>query len=173
MILDIATALIAGLQLAVKLREELVQRLATHIGQHIQPASMRHPNDETVHAEIARAVNQRLHAGNQHFTALQTKALLRAPFASQELLETSGADETRQQQTLLLLVEHLAAGRFKVAPDPIDLLLVVDEHVLHANVTAIAGLQSSDDVAQGKFCLVSANVGAFGQLELLVQVRFS
>lgn len=50
MVLDITGALIGRLELRVELVEDLLERFASHIGEHIETASMRHSHNHRVDA---------------------------------------------------------------------------------------------------------------------------
>ena len=58
----------------------------------------------------------------------------------------------------------------RVVPDPVDLVKIVDVHVLHTNMVAVHSLQPLDDFSQRKGLLLPSNVGGFWQLKHCVQV---
>ena len=98
---------------------------------------MRHADEERVDALRAARVDDRLEARDEHLAALEPEALLGRPLARQELLELRRADQALQRQTLLLGAQVERAGRLELAPNPVALREVVDEHEFHSDLRAV------------------------------------
>ena len=67
MVLDVARALdVLGIGgIALELGEDRGERLAHEVGQHVEPAAMRHADDELLHAELAAALDDLLQRRDQ------------------------------------------------------------------------------------------------------------
>ena len=66
---------------------------------------VRHADDDGLHAQIRRPIDQDLHAGDQRLAALQPKALGRAVLVGEEGLKHLTPGHTVQDLQLLLLAE--------------------------------------------------------------------
>jgi hypothetical protein len=75
-VLHVAGAVVGRFQTG-KLSEELVEGLATHVGQHVETPPVGHTHNDALHAQLGRLVDHVLHGGDQDFAALETEALLR------------------------------------------------------------------------------------------------
>mmetsp|Transcript_1880 Transcript_1880/g.4202 ORF Transcript_1880/g.4202 Transcript_1880/m.4202 type:complete len:335 (+) Transcript_1880:2009-3013(+) len=133
---------------ALKLGKHLHQWLGDHIGEDVEPATVRHPDDAFLHAHRRRLLDGRIDARNSRLSTIHPKALRGLVLLSEELLE--GIDDGQ----LLIGVHELSlvlgneAGALDAASDPIQLLKVADVHVLDPNRAAVRGLQRPDDILQ-------------------------
>lgn len=59
-----------------ELGEDLLQRFAAHVGQHIETASVGHAHHNGLDSQFSGPVDDLLHSRDQYFTALKTKSLL-------------------------------------------------------------------------------------------------
>ena len=76
-----------------------------------------------------------------------------------------------QQKPLLSVVQLHGSRRLKPLPDPVDLVKVVDVHVLRPNAPAVHILQPVDDLLEGQGSLIfSSNEGGLWQLEHCLHV---
>ena len=75
-----------------------------------------------------------------------------------------------KQQSLLCAVQFHGSRGLKPLPDPVDLVEVVDVHVLGADATAVHVLQPGDDLLQGKGGLFASDEGGLWQLEHCLHV---
>ena len=60
--------------IALKLVENIFVCFAHDIGEHIEPAAMRHTDDDFLHAQFAAALYGCIEGGNGSLAAFQTKA---------------------------------------------------------------------------------------------------
>ena len=66
----------------VKLGEDLVESFFQNVGQHIQPAAVRHAKRKLTHAKRGTLINDCVKQWNKTFAAFQAKSL----FANETLL---------------------------------------------------------------------------------------
>lgn len=139
-------ALSCGL-LAAKLGEDLPQRLAHHVAQHVQAPAVRHADDHVVDALLRAAVDERLHAGDERLGALEAKALRGGVLVGEERLEHLGPREAVEHEALVVRREEVRPGELDALAQPVALLAVGDVHVLHAAprrslTTSVTGVPS-------------------------------
>ncbi len=103
-ILDVARALdvVGRGRAALELVEDDVVRLAHHLGQHVQPAAMRHAEHDLLHAELAAALDDLLERRDQRLGAVEAEALGAGVLDVEELLEALGLDELVEDRLLAL-----------------------------------------------------------------------
>ncbi|OIQ70238.1 hypothetical protein GALL_481510 [mine drainage metagenome] len=134
---------------ALELMEQRAMRLAHHLGQHVEPATMRHADDDFLHAEIAAALDDLFQRRNQRLAAIKAEALGAGEFDIAEFLKALGFDE---------LVENRApplAGEADFLVRPLDAFLdpgllrsVGDVHEFDAERLAVSALADRDDFAK-------------------------
>ena len=64
-----------------------------HVGEHREPAAVRHADDDLLDAERAAALDDLLHRRDQRLAAVEAEALGAGVLDLQELLEALGLDE--------------------------------------------------------------------------------
>ena len=134
---------------ALEFMKQRAVRLAHHLGQHVEPAAMRHAQNDFLHAEIATALDDLLERRDQRFSAVEAEALGAGELEVAEFLKAFGLDQ---------LVEDRAAPLarktdFLVRPldallDPGLLRRVGDVHELDAERLAVGALADRDDFAK-------------------------
>ena len=151
-VLDVAGALdLLGLEAAaLELVEDRPVGLPHHVGEHAQPAAVRHADDDLLDAERAAALDDLLHRRDQRLAAVEAEALGAGVLDLQELLEALGLDELVEDRPAALPGE---ADLLAVALDPLlepgRLLGVGDVHVLEREGAAVGALHQREDLAQG------------------------
>ncbi|CNU75443.1 Uncharacterised protein [Mycobacterium tuberculosis] len=76
-VLDVTGAVrLRRIQVALELGEDLRVRLADDVGQHVEPAPVRHPDDHLVEAVLSALVDRRVHHRDHAFGAFQREPLL-------------------------------------------------------------------------------------------------
>mmetsp|Transcript_20431 Transcript_20431/g.40847 ORF Transcript_20431/g.40847 Transcript_20431/m.40847 type:complete len:841 (-) Transcript_20431:60-2582(-) len=131
--------------------------LAHDVGQHVEPAPVRHPDDEGVRAELRGAVHRHLEARHHRLPAVQTEPLDRVELVRHEVLEGVRETEPLEDVQLLFLVVPEPAGVLDALPDPVLFVRVPDVHVLHPQGTAVRPPQTLDYRPQ-------RDIGAGGEL---------
>ena len=94
-VLHVAAAVVeVGLlvQLVLELGEDLRGRLLEHVGQHVEPPAVRHPDHDLADARAGRPLDQPLEQRDQALGPFQREALRAEELVLQELLEHLGAD---------------------------------------------------------------------------------
>ena len=71
--------------------------LAHHVGQHVQPAAVRHADHHFGHVVGGGALQNLLQNGQRGFAAFQREALLAHEAGMQEVLELLGGDQVAQR----------------------------------------------------------------------------
>ncbi len=74
---------------ALELVEQRAIGLGHHIGEHVQPAAMRHADDDFLHAELAAALDDLLQRGHRGFRAFEAEALGAGVFLVEETFRGS------------------------------------------------------------------------------------
>ena len=110
MVFDVARAVdMLGVgRVALEFGKDRGERLADEIGQHVEPAAMRHADDELADAELAPRAQDRLQRRHQRFGALDAEPLGAGIAAVEKALEGLGRGQDSQD---LLLVGRGQAGR--------------------------------------------------------------
>src|SRR6476646_2158720 len=90
---------------ALELMKQRAVRLAHHLGQHVEPAAMRHAQYDFLHAEIAAALDDLLERRDQRFSAVEAEALGAGELEVAELLKAFGLDQLVQDRAATLAGE--------------------------------------------------------------------
>ena len=103
MVLDVARAQhVVDHGLALELGQDRGVGLAHDVGQHVEPAAMRHADDDLVAAELGRGADDRLQRRDRALAAVEPEALGARELDVQELLEALGLGEVLEDLALLL-----------------------------------------------------------------------
>ena len=151
MVFDVARALdVLGVRgIALELGEDCGERLAHEIGQHIEPAAMRHADDEFADAELGAATQDRFERRHQRFRALDAEAFGAGVASIEKALERLGRGQHPQD----FLFRRVGQPRpivevFEFLLDPLPFGEHLDVHVFDADPAAISLAQDPDDLAQ-------------------------
>ena len=135
---------------ATELGEDRFQGLVEHIGEHVQPATVGHGQQDLLETERAAALDDLLDGRDHGFAAFQTEALGAGKAAGQVPLERLGVRQTFENRAfpeireigtrVLVLDPALNPGL------PVGILNV---HELHADRPGVGFLQDSHDLAKG------------------------
>ncbi len=137
------------LELAFKLIEQSLRRLAQDIDQHVQAATMGHADHQLLDAVVAGRTHDVVDHRDQAVAAFQREALLADILGVQVALQTFGCGQAIQHALLAGLVQGaLARSLFQPAVDPVALLMIADVHELGADRAGVGLLQSRQQVAQ-------------------------
>mmetsp|Transcript_32208 Transcript_32208/g.84450 ORF Transcript_32208/g.84450 Transcript_32208/m.84450 type:complete len:231 (+) Transcript_32208:2509-3201(+) len=152
MVLDVAGAgevvVDVGRADALELVEDLLHRLAHHVGEHVETAAVRHAHHDVLDAILRGRVDELLHAHDEDLAALEAEPLGRRVLVRQERLEVVRPAQPVEHAQLVLLGEgHLLRG-LNLLADPVHLLVVPDVHVLDADVAGVDVLQPPDHFPQ-------------------------
>ena len=165
-VLDVAVAA-DGLGLVpLEFAEEHAVRLVQDVGQHVEPAPVRHPQHDLADPELRRPLDDRVQERDQHLAPFEREPLLADVVRVEERLEELGRVQLVDDPPLLPEVElRPVADRLHPLLEPVADLRVADVHVLDADLPAVRRPQRGDQLAQG-------GVGPVGHLvvELLVEV---
>ena len=102
-VLDVAGAVRRlRVQVPLELGEDLLVRLADDVGQHVEPAAVRHADDDLVQAALGRALQDLVEQRDQRLAALEREPLLPDVLGLQERLERLGRVEPVQDVLLLV-----------------------------------------------------------------------
>src|SRR5690349_20265170 len=103
-VLDVAGAVgLARVEVALELAEDLADRLADDVRQHVEPAAVRHADDDLVELVLGGLVQHGVEQRDDGLAALQREPLLPDVLGLQEGLERLGGVELRQD---VLLLDH-------------------------------------------------------------------
>ena len=147
-VLHVARALDGlGVEVALELLEDLPVGLAHDVGQHVQPAAMRHAHDDLGHAGAGGGVEQRVEQHDGRLGTLEAEALLPDVAGVEKALEDLGRVQPVEDVALLLVVERRRLA-LDVLLDPTLLLGVLDVHVLDAQRPAVGVAQHVEDLVE-------------------------
>ena len=132
-------------EVALELAEDLRVGLADDVGQHVEAATVRHPDDHLVEAVLGGLVDHRIHHRDHRFSALQREPFLPNVFGLQKGFERLGGVELAQD-VLLLGHRRLVVFDLDALLQPALLLGFEDMGVLHADVPAIGVAQHREHV---------------------------
>ncbi len=150
-VLHVARALdlIGGGGAALELVEDGAVRLAHHLRQHVEPAAMRHADDDLLHAQRPAALDDLLERRDHGFGAVEAEALGAGELEIAELLEAFGLDQLVENRALAL------AGERDLLVRPLDALLhpallrrIGNMHEFDAERLAIGAAHNGENLAQ-------------------------
>ncbi len=155
----------ARVDVALELSEDLAVALPDDVGQHVQPAAVRHPDGHLVQPGMSGLGQYGVQQRDRGLPALQREPLLPDVLRLQEGLERLRGIEPLQDVQLL---GALRLGRRLLHPilQPIPLLGVLDVHVLHTDSAAVGVPQYAEDLPQRHHRLAAEAAGS----ELPVEV---
>ena len=147
-VLDVAGALDrVGVHVALELAEQLVERLADDVGQHVEAAAVRHAQVGGVHAVVGGFLEQGVEDRDQRLGTFETEALLAEVLGGQELLEGLGRVEPSQDVALVLDVDP-GAATLHLLLDPALLRRLLDVAELDADRAAVRVAQHVEQVPE-------------------------
>ena len=147
-VLDVAGRQV-GCRLALEFREQHRRRLAQRIHQHVQPAAVRHADDDLLCALRGRDTHQFVHGDDGRFAALEREALLADILGMQVALHRFGRRHAFQEALAVFdRVAVIAAHRLQPSLDPALVRDVGHVHVFGADAAAIHLTHRFEDFAQ-------------------------
>jgi hypothetical protein len=152
-VLHVARALdlVGGPGAALELVEDRPVRLAEHLGEDVQPAAMRHAEDDLAHPERAAALDDLLERRDDRLAAVETEALGAGVFRVEEALEALGLDELVEDRPPALAGEgDLLLRSFDALLQPGLLARLGDVHELDAERRAVGAAQDGEHLADGR-----------------------
>ena len=136
---------------ALELVEDRAVRLAHHLRQHVEPAAMRHADDDLFDAERAAALDDLLQRRDHRLAAVEAEALGAGELQVAELLEAFGLDQLVEDRALALAGEvDLLVAALDALLHPGLLRRIGDVHELDAERLAVGAAQDGEDLAQGR-----------------------
>jgi hypothetical protein len=134
----------------VELGEQVLGHLAQRVDQHVQAPAVRHADHDLLHALLARALDQLVHAGDEALAAFEREALLTDVLGVQESLQALGGGQAVEDVDFLLAREVRRAARALEPLLPPALLgRLGDVHELGTDAAAVGVAQGLHDFAQG------------------------
>ena len=122
-------------------------RLAHDLGQHVEPAAVRHADDDLAHAERAAALDDLLQRRDHRFGAVEAETFGAGEFQIGEFLEALGLDQLVEDGALALARERdLLIRTLDALLDPALLRAVGDVQEFDAERLAIGAAQDADDL---------------------------
>ena len=130
--------------------EDGAERFLQHVGQHVEPAPVRHAEHDFGDAQRAAHLDDRFHRRDHGFGAIKAETLGADILTAQEFLELLGFNQLIQNRPLTIGGELdflITAFEFFLQEAPF--LHIVDVHILKADVTAVIALQNADEFTDG------------------------
>ena len=135
--------------LVVELAEDRGGALPHDVREDVEPAAMRHREDDLVDALIARLLDGEIEERDQAFRSLAGEGLRPGVLALDEGLEDDGIREPRQDAELLLPRElDPVPGGLHAVPEPPADGQVVDVHVLDPDGSAVRAPEVLQDLPE-------------------------
>ena len=148
-VLHVARALGGGgVEVALELPEDLAERLAHQVGQHVEAAPVGHAQDRLLVPGGRRRVEHLVEQGDQALGPLEAEALVAGVLGVQEALEGLGRVEPVEDVELLVGAED-GVHALDLLLDPRLLVGLLDVHVLDADAPAVGVAQDAEQVAEG------------------------
>ncbi len=151
-VLDVAAAVVEIrllVQLVLELGEDLRGGLLEHVGQHVEPPAVRHPDHDLADARAGRPLDQPLEQRDQTLRPFEREALRAEELVLQELLEHLGADHLLKDLDPIGPRQRQPVARaLHPALKPVAQLEIVDVRGLHADGAAVGLAQQADQIAQ-------------------------
>ena len=134
---------------ALEAAEDALGGVADDVGEDVQPAAVRHADDDLVHAARRRALDQAVEQRDRRVDALDGVAPLAQELRPEEALELFGRDELGEQDLAHAPGQRLRVrGRGDALPDPVLFGGARDVAVLGADLAAVDAAHDRDDLAQ-------------------------
>ena len=125
-------------------------RFAHDLGEHVEPAAMRHADDDLLHAERTAALDDLLQRRNHQLGAVETEALGAGEFQVAEFFEAFDFYKLVEDRALALAGERdLLVRSLDAFLNPALLRAVGDVQKLDAQRLTIGAAQDADDFADG------------------------
>ena len=148
-VLDVAGALGGvGVDVALELLEDLPERLAHDVGEHVQASAVGHSQHRLDAAGLGGLVEDLVDHRDGALGALEPEALVAQVLRVEEALEGLGRVEPVEDVQLLVDRER-RLDPFDMLLDPPLLVGLLDVHVLDADAPAVGVAQHAEQVAQG------------------------
>ena len=163
-VLHIAVALDpVGQGRTLELGEDHLVGLAHDVGEHAQPAAVRHAQDHLFDADPGRALDERVEHRDQGLAALEREAFLSGELDVQELLETLRLDEFGEDALAIGGREGRCVARgLHALLEPGALLGVADPGVLDTHRPAVGLAQRGDEFGERRRLLRAESAEAAG-----------
>ena len=136
-----------GVDVALELLEQLAVGLADDVGQHVEPAAVRHAEHRGVEVVGGGPLEDGVDQRDGRLGALDAEALLAEVLRAEELLEGLGRVEPVEDVALDLGLDG-GVDALDLLLDPGLLLGLLDVHVLDAHRAAVGVAQHVEDVAE-------------------------
>ena len=150
---------------ALELHEDVAVVDAHDVGEHVDPAPVRHAEDDFAGAGLLDGAVQHR---NQHVRSLDGEALLAEVGSMKEALQPLDLREPRQQLPLLLRAQGgVRALLLEVAPEPLDLLRLLQVLEVVADGPAVGPPKAPDGLRQRLVPGVVEDDGERNLLQLL------
>ncbi len=137
--------------LAFKLRENLLARLAEHIGQHVQSTAVCHAEHELFYPVARRVIHRFVQGRDKAFCSFDGEAFLTHKLGVQERLKAHRLVQLVQDLLLFRCIEvRLVIVSVDPMLDPSTTFRIADVVVLHPDALAINLLEVRNDFAKGR-----------------------
>src|SRR5882762_3123179 len=148
-VLDVTRARVLAL-LALELGKQFARRLAEHVDQHVQPATVRHPDDNLLDAATATFLHQIVEQRDQRVAPFQREAFLSHEARMQVALQSFSGRELPEYIASLLVTEALLdTSELELVLQPQALVRIGHMCELGADRPAINLLEAREYLAQG------------------------
>jgi hypothetical protein len=167
-VLDVAVAVHRiGQVLVLELGEDFLIGFAQDVGQDVEPAAVRHAQDDFADAEIGRLLDDGLQDRDERLGSFEGEAFLPTVAGVQEVLEQFGVVQALEDADLLGAVEARAiASRLHAFLQPRADARVLDVHVFDADGAAVGLAQRLEQVAQGCWAKADERAGIDDAIEV-------
>ena len=138
----------------LELGEDLRVRLVQHVGHHVEPAPVRHPDENLVDARFARLGDHLVEDGHEHVEAFDREARLAWERALQEALERFDLRQAIEQLDRIDRIRRRAeAAALGGLPEPLALVRHEHVRVVVARLRAVDSPQRLDGIVRRRHVL--------------------
>ena len=133
----------------VKFGKQVLRHLAHGVDQHVQTATVRHADDDFLHALGTCRLDELVHCSDEALTAFERETLLANVLGVEEALQTFSSGQPVQDVLLFVSREiGFAADALELLLPPALLVLVCRVHVLGTNIATVGFTQSIQQLTQ-------------------------
>ncbi|OPZ13663.1 MAG: hypothetical protein BWZ10_02004 [candidate division BRC1 bacterium ADurb.BinA364] len=168
-VFDIVAADVQLRLVILEFAENFARAFAHDVGQHIEPAAVRHAQHDLAHPVFARLLDRQIEQRNQAFGAFERETFGAGEVALDELFEDRRVGQAGQDAQLRLARQLQAVQRRFHSPlQPLADRQIVDVHELRPDAAAIRGAQAFEDFAPLHRPAVAQRSAGEGQFHILV-----
>ena len=146
-VLHVAAADVGFRVVVLEPGEDLAHVGLHDVDHHVEPATVRHPDDDLIDPQQRSSLDQHVQGGNHAFATFEREAFGPNVLGVEELFENLGIGELGEDADLLVVTQSdVVAARLHARLQPVTRLAVLEEGELDADGSRIGVFQAGDDL---------------------------